>query len=148
MTDTQTAETPDVRATQPVGVVTKVGRLGGDFELKYSDKGRAFARASMAVDVPKVEGDWKGEKDTIWYDLIAFGTNAEHAAESLAKGDRVVVYGRAEVEQYTKKDGTPGLSRKILVDEIGPTLRWATATVAKAAFKPSQATAEPTDFAF
>jgi single-strand DNA-binding protein len=109
--------------------VTKVGNLGRVFELGYSNTGWAWASAGLAVSRPVVPGDWKGEKITEWYEVVVFGTLAENAAASLAKGMRVVVTGRGELETFIKDDGETRITKKILAEAIGPDLRYVTATV-------------------
>jgi len=119
---TQEGETPTVGLA---------GRLASDPELRFSQAGKPFAKARILVETPKVAGDWKGEKRTDWYDVICFGATAEHLAESLRKGDRAVVVGRAEVEEWTGKDGAQHTTSKIIADGLGPDLRFVTATLAR-----------------
>jgi len=114
--------------TATVGLV---GKLGSDPELRFSQNGKAYARAKLAVETPIVPGDWKGEKRSDWYDIVCFGATAEHLAESLRKGDRAVVVGRAEVEEWTGKDGAQHTTSKIIADGLGPDLRFVTATLAR-----------------
>ncbi|HET8660739.1 MAG TPA: single-stranded DNA-binding protein, partial [Micromonosporaceae bacterium] len=57
---------------------------------------------------------------------------AEHAAESLAKGTRVVVVGRLQQRSWTTEDGSARSVVEVLAEELGPSLRWATATTARA----------------
>ncbi len=111
--------------------VTKVGNLCADPELRFATTGKAYARMRIAVTSPVVPGEWAGARDTAYYDVTAFGTLAEHAAESLSKGDRVVVTGTAEVREYTAKDGSAQKAKGILAEALGPDLRFTTATVAK-----------------
>jgi len=115
-------------AQETVGLV---GKLGSDPELRFSQNGKAYARAKLTVEIPIVPGDWKGEKRTDWYDIICFGATAEHLAESLRKGDRAVVVGRCEVEEWTGKDGAQHTTSKIIADGLGPDLRFVTTTLAR-----------------
>jgi single stranded DNA-binding protein len=64
------------------------------------------------------------KKKTTWHNVVAFGSLAENFAASATKGNSVIVSGRYEVEEYTKKDGTKGKSVKVVADEIGMSLRW------------------------
>ena len=64
--------------------------------------------------------------------MTAFGSLAEHTAESLSKGMRLIVTGKGEVRTWTDNDGTEHSSKGILADAIGPDLRWAKAEVTKA----------------
>ena len=133
MPTTKTTTTSD---TEPTGAadkpaVTKIGNLTSDPELRYATSGKAFTRMRLAVSTPKVPGDWAGERETTFYDLTAFGSLAENAAECLAKGDRVVVTGRGEVRTWTGDDGVEHREKGILVDALGPDLRWTTATLTR-----------------
>ncbi len=64
-----------------------------------------------------------------FYDLVCFGDLAERVAESLTKGDRVVVVGRLEEDRYTARDGTERTTAKLVADDIGASLRFATVKV-------------------
>lgn len=126
--------------------VVKVGNLTSDPELRYSPSGKAYVRMRLAVSSPKVPGDWAGERATVFYDVTAFGSLAEHAAESLSKGTRVLVSGRGEVRKWTDDKGQERSGKGILADALGPDLRWATATVARAS-QSKAIEAEPSDAA-
>lgn len=120
------------RSTKKLGEVARIGNLTKDFELSFSDKGTPYAQGGLAVDTPKTPGDWAGERQTTFIDLVVFRSLAENAAACLKKGMRVVVVGDAEVESWTGDDGKARSSKRILVTGIGPDLRWATAIVNKA----------------
>lgn len=124
-----TPETP--RTTKKLGPVAKVGNLTADFELKTGKNGTVYTHGSLAVDTPKTPGDWAGPRGTAFYDLALFRSLAENAALCLKKGDRVVVAGEAEVETWTGEDGQEHTAKRILVNALGPDVRWATATIAK-----------------
>jgi single-strand DNA-binding protein len=108
---------------------SKVGNLTRDPELAYSEKGTAYTRFGLAVTPYAGKGAPKPEPS--FYDVVCFGSMAENVAESLHKGDRVVVTGKGESEEYEAKDGTKRTQKKILADGCGPDLRFATATVVK-----------------
>jgi single-strand DNA-binding protein len=112
-------------------LVTKVGNLTSDPELRFSEKGTPYCRMRLAVSSPVKPGDWGGETKTAFYDLTAFGSLAENSAESLTKGMRVLVTGRAEVRTWAGDDGAEHKEKGILADALGPDLRWATASVTK-----------------
>ena len=106
--------------------VTIIGNLTGSPELKFIPSGVAVCEFSVAVSQRvKQGGDWvDGEpmylRVTAWRDL------AEHVAESLDRGQRVIVTGKLKMRSYESK-GEKRQSWEIDADEIGPSLRWAVA---------------------
>jgi single-strand DNA-binding protein len=127
-----TQEKKTERNTEKKGEVTKVGNLTREPELSFTPNGLAVVRTGLAVERPKVTGDWAGERVTEFYELVMFRQLAENAGQSLPKGTRVVVTGDAELEHWTGDDGQDRTTKKILVNAIGPDLRWATCAVNKA----------------
>jgi single-strand DNA-binding protein len=99
--------------------ITIHGNVGSEPELRYSQSGMALVEFSVADTYGKDD-----KKKTTWHNVVAFGSLAENFAASAAKGNSVIVSGRYEVEEYTKKDGTKGKSVKVVADEIGMSLRW------------------------
>jgi single-strand DNA-binding protein len=65
--------------------------------------------------------------------VIVWRDQAEHAAESLSKGSRVVVVGRLQQRSWTAEDGSARSVVEVVAEELGPSLRWATATLSRAA---------------
>jgi single-strand DNA-binding protein len=114
--------------------ITVIGNLTADPELRFTPSGAAVANFSVASTprtYDKQSGEWKdGEalflRCAIWRDA------AEHVSESLTKGARVIVTGRLKPRSY-EKDGQKHTVIELDVEEIGPSLRWATAKVARAA---------------
>jgi len=104
-----------------------VGTLAADPELRYSPAGKAWLRARVSVRPYAPAGSEK--PPTAFYELVAFGSLAEHLAESCSKGARIVVAGRFDDERWTDRRGIERTSQRIIVDACGPDLRWATATV-------------------
>jgi len=74
-------------------------------------------------------GEW--EEETSFIDVTCFGQMAENVAETCTKGSRVLVTGRLRVRTYEKRDGGTGVSVEVVADEIGPSLRWATAQIVR-----------------
>ncbi len=111
--------------------VTLIGNLVDDPELRFTPSGVAMAKVAMAVN-----RSWKG-KDGEWQEETSFfrGTvwreQAESVAESLQKGTRVIVSGRLEQRRWETDQGESRSVVEIQIDEIGPSLRWATASVNK-----------------
>lgn len=117
--------------------VTVVGNLTRDIELKFGASGVAFANVSVAFNTRKRndKGEWE-DGEASFFDGTLFRELAEHAAESLSKGQRVILVGHLEMQKWVTKpeDGSEGEPRtrvSIIVDSIGPDLRFATATVVK-----------------
>jgi single-strand DNA-binding protein len=135
-TSTNTSTDADTETDAEAGKlpteVCKVGNLTRDPELRFSEKGTVFSRFAIAVSQPVTPGDWAGERSTEFYEVTAFGSLAEHVAESLRKGDRAVVSGRPELESFTAKDGTEKTQKRILAEAVGAELRFATCSVTRA----------------
>ncbi len=111
--------------------ITLVGNITDDPELRFTPSGAAVANFTVAVNrrINK-DGQWEDKLDgffrcNCWRDM------AENVAESLQKGSRVMVVGRLQQRQWEDQDGNKRSSFEIQVDEVGPSLRWATATVQK-----------------
>ena len=115
--------------------ITVVGNLTADPELRYTQGGLAVANFTIAstprtFDKTKneyVNGDALFLRASCWRDL------AEHVAGSLTKGSRVIASGRLKQRSYDDRDGVKRTAIDLEVDEIGPSLRYATAQVVRAA---------------
>lgn len=110
---------------------TIVGNITRDPELRYSNAGKPVLNLSVAVTTRRKNGDQWEDGDPEYYDVTAFGTLAENAAESLEKGQRVVVVGRLNYSSW-EKDGEKRSKVKVNADELGPSLRWVTVDVRRA----------------
>jgi single-strand DNA-binding protein len=114
-------------------IITVVGNLTADPELRFTQSGVAvasFTIASTPRSFDRQSGEWKdGEalflRCSIWRDA------AENVAESLEKGTRVVAQGRLKQRSFTDREGNNRTSIELDVDEIGPSLRYATAKATK-----------------
>ena len=115
--------------------ITLTGRIGQDPELKFGNNGKAIARFSVVTSrrvLDKTTNEWSDE-DTTWWNCTAFGPLAENLAESLEKGCAVIVTGRAHSESWQDKNsGEKRTAMKVIADEVAPSLRFATAKVARA----------------
>jgi single-strand DNA-binding protein len=110
--------------------VAIAGGLGRAPELRYTAGGRAVASFGVAVERRwQKDGEWTGQ--TSWFNITCWGDLAEHAAETLDKGMRVVVMGRLQQRQYETKEGETRNVVEIIADDIGPSLKWASAQVTK-----------------
>jgi single-strand DNA-binding protein len=115
--------------------VTVVGNLTGDPELRFLPTGKAMARFSVASTPRRFDQQKNAYADgqTTFMRCTVFGPMAEHLAESLSRGTRVVVTGRLEQSQWETPEGEKRSAIGLLVDEVGPSLRFATAKVQKLA---------------
>ncbi|MDI6023493.1 single-stranded DNA-binding protein [Leucobacter sp. UT-8R-CII-1-4] len=115
-------------------VITVVGNLTADPEMRYTNSGVPFASftiASTPRTFDRQSNEWKdGEalflRATVWREF------AEHVANSLTKGMRVIARGNLRQRSYDDKDGQRRTSYELDIDEIGPSLRYATAQVTRA----------------
>lgn len=112
-------------------VVTIVGNMVGDAELRFTPNGAAVANftiASTPRNFDKATGEWR-EGETLFLRASVWREAAENAAESLKKGMRVIAQGNLRMRQYETKEGEKRTSTELEVLEIGPSLRFATANV-------------------
>lgn len=108
--------------------VTLIGNLTRDPELRFTTGGRGVASFGLAVNRRyQVNNEW--QEQTSYFNVVVWGQTGENAAASLTKGARVIVTGRLEQREYTDRDGNKRSVVEVVADEIGPSLRWATAQV-------------------
>ena len=115
-------------------IITVVGNLTADPELRYTQTGLAVANftiASTPRTFDRAANDWK-DGDALFLRASCWREFAEHVAGSLTKGSRVVATGRLKQRSYETKEGEKRTSIELEVDEIGPSLRYATAQVTRA----------------
>ena len=116
----------------PDNTITIVGNITRDPELKFLNSGQAAVRLSVAVNrrwQNRQTQEW--EERVSYFEVTGYGAMAENAANSLAKGTRVVVTGRLEQRSWETENGDKRSIVEINADEIAPSLRFATATVTK-----------------
>src|ERR1700710_299504 len=114
-------------------VITVVGNLTSDPELRYTQNGLAVANftiASTPRTFDRASNDWK-DGDALFLRASVWREFAEHVAGSLTKGSRVIATGRLKQRSYETKEGEKRTSIELEVDEIGPSLRYATAQVTR-----------------
>ncbi|MGH1564339.1 single-stranded DNA-binding protein [Mumia sp. DW29H23] len=115
-------------------VITVVGNLVDEPELRFTPSGAAVANfriASTPRTFDRQSGEWR-DGDTLFLGCAVWRQAAENVAESLQKGMRVIVQGRLKSRQYETREGEKRTVFEIDVDEVGPSLRSATAKVTKA----------------
>src|ERR1039457_1727824 len=112
--------------------ITVVGNVTRDPELKFLNSGQAALKLSIAV-TPR----WQNRRTQEWeervsyFDVQAYGAMAENAANSLPKGTRVLCTGHMEQRSWDTPEGEKRYVWELIADEIGPSLRWATAVVTR-----------------
>jgi single-strand DNA-binding protein len=114
--------------------ITVVGNLTDDPELRFTPSGAAVANFTVASTpriLDKATNEWK-DGDALFLRCSIWRQAAENVAESLQRGARVLVTGRLRQRSYETKEGEKRTVVELEVDEVGPSLRWATAKVAKA----------------
>ena len=114
-------------------VITVVGNLVDDPELRFTPSGAAVANfriASTPRTLDRQTNEWK-DGDALFLSCSVWRQAAENVAESLQKGMRVVVQGRLKQRQYETREGEKRTVVELDVDEVGPSLKYATAKVAR-----------------
>jgi len=113
--------------------ITLIGNLTADPELRFTPSGAAVANftvASTPRTFDRQTQEWK-DGEAMFINCSAWRNLAENVAESLAKGMRVVVSGRLRSRSYEGREGERRTVFEIEVDEVGPSLRYATAKVTR-----------------
>jgi len=116
-------------------VITVIGNLTADPELRFTPSGAAVANftvASTPRTLDRQTGEWK-DGEALFLRCNIWRQAAENTAESLTRGMRVIVSGRLRQRSYETREGEKRTVVEMEVDEIGPSLRYATAKVNKAA---------------
>jgi single-strand DNA-binding protein len=125
--------------------VTFEGNIAADLEATYTTSGKQVVRFPVLVNRRRKDphtGEWTDAEPTR-HNCTAFGTLGEHIADSLTKGDRILIVGTVTTDTWTDKDtGDKRTMPRVLVDAAGPSLRWATTTVRKAQRTTAQDTTE------
>ncbi|MDR0950607.1 MAG: single-stranded DNA-binding protein [Candidatus Ancillula sp.] len=114
-------------------IITVTGNLTAEPELRYTNTGRAvvnFTIASTPRSFDRVTNEWK-DGSALFLRTSAWGETAENIAKSLHKGTAVIAQGRLTQRSYQAQDGTNRTIVELTADDIGPSLRRATADVAR-----------------
>jgi len=104
--------------------VSFAGNLTDDPELRLTEGGIARAMFRVAMS-------GRRDQEASFFTVIVSRDQAEHAAQSLSKGSRVVVVGRLQERAWTAEDGSARSVVEVVAEELGPSLRWATATTTR-----------------
>ena len=111
--------------------ITLIGNLTGDPELRFSPSGAAVANFTVATTprtFDRQSSEWK-DGDTMFLNCSIWRQAAENVAETLSKGMRVIVQGRLKSRSYDDREGNRRTVFEVDVEEVGPSLRYATAKV-------------------
>ncbi len=112
--------------------VELIGNITRDPELRFTPSGAAVASFGLAVN-----RRWRNQQTNEWdeqvsfFDVVCWRELAENVAESLTKGSRVIVTGRLEQRSWETDQGEKRSKVEVIADEVGPSLRWATAQVTR-----------------
>ena len=109
--------------------ITFIGNLTEDPDLRFTGGGTPVATLRVASNRRFTDRSGQQQEETTFLNVNAWRDLAENAAESLSKGDRVVVIGRVRVRNYENQQGQTVWVTEIEADEIAPSLRWARAEV-------------------
>jgi single-strand DNA-binding protein len=116
----------------PDNTVTVIGNITRDPELRFTPNGQATTSFGLAVNrrwQNRQTNEW--EEATSFFDVVCWRELADNVAESLGKGARVIVTGRLDQRSWETQEGDKRSKVEIVADEVGPSLRWATAKVEK-----------------
>jgi single-strand DNA-binding protein len=112
--------------------VELIGNITRDPELRFTPSGAAVANFGLAVN-----RRWRNQQTNEWeeqvsfFDIVCWRELAENVSESLTKGSRVMVSGRLDQRSWETENGDKRSKVEVVADEIGPSLRWATAQVSR-----------------
>jgi single-strand DNA-binding protein len=112
--------------------VTLIGNITRDPELRYTASGQAIATFGVAVNrrwQNRQSQAW--EESTSFFDIVCWGDLGTNVSDSLSKGDRVIISGRLEQRSWETQDGEKRSKIEVVADEVGPSVRWATAKPSK-----------------
>lgn len=109
--------------------VTLTGNVTRDPELRFSPSGTAVARFGLAWNNRRTNARGEVEEEVSFFDVVAFGEFAENIAESLGKGDRVIVDGRLDQQSWEADDGSKRSRVQVIADDVAASVKWATVTI-------------------
>src|SRR5215211_2159560 len=114
-------QAPGKGSTMTEAAVSFAGNLTEDPEVRYTEGGIARAVFRVAVS-------GRREQEASFFTVVVWRDQAEHAAQSLSRGSRVVVVGRLQQRSWTAGDGSARSTVEVVAEELGASLRWATTT--------------------
>ena len=111
--------------------VTIIGNVTRDPELRYLNSGTALASFGVAWNNRYKDRNGEQVEETSFFDVTCWRDLADNVAESISKGDRVIIYGRLDQRSWETQEGEKRSKVEIQADEVAPSLKWATAQVNK-----------------
>ncbi len=113
--------------------VTVVGNVTRDPELRFTPSGQAVASFGLAVNRSWVNRQTNEREESVsFFDVVAWGSLGENCCETLGRGSRAIVSGRLEQRSWDDKASGDRRSKiEIIADEVGPSLRWASAKISR-----------------
>jgi single-strand DNA-binding protein len=112
----------------PDTFVSLVGNLTDDPEVRFTPQGTTVASFRLAVTPRVKDGEGWKDGDTSFFRINAWRDLAEHVTDSLSKGDRALVLGRLKARSWETPEGERRSVVEVEAEEVGPSLKWATAT--------------------
>jgi single-strand DNA-binding protein len=109
--------------------ITIVGNVTREPELRFTPSGQANTRFGVAVNRRWQDRGGEWQEQVSFFDVVVWREMAENVSQSLQKGSRAIVTGRLEQRSYETQDGQKRSVVEIIADEVGPSLRWATADI-------------------
>ncbi len=119
----------------PDTTTTIVGNLTDNPELRFTPNGAPVANFTLAVTPRVKDGDGWKDGETSFLRVTAWRALAEHLADSLSKGDRVLVYGTLRQRSWETPEGERRSTVEVQAEEVGPSLKWVTAKPERASRK-------------
>ena len=116
----------------PETFVSLVGNLTDDPEVRFTPQGTTVASFRLAVTPRVKDGEGWKDGDTSFFRINAWRDLAEHVTDSLSKGDRALVVGRLKTRSWETPEGERRSAVEVEAEEVGPSLKWATATPQRA----------------
>lgn len=126
--------------------VTIVGNLTGEPELRFTATGKAVASFTVAESsrVKDPDGSWRDGDSTFWRCSI-WDNAAENLAESLTKGQRVIVVGEAKQRSFETREGEKRTVIEVTAHDVGASLKWATVKATKATRSSASTSSRPAE---
>ena len=128
-------------------IITVVGNTTAAPEIRYFPSGASVANFTLASTpryFDRASGEWQ-DSEALFLRCNAWGQLGEHIADSVPSGARVVVQGRLKTRSFENQDGEKRTVIELEVDELGPSLKYATATITKAAKRSTPTTTAPSE---